>query len=351
MPSLKDAARTALAEVVALREGEEVLIVTNPEETVFPIARALYDEALALRARPVIALQEKKLTVDYAERLVLEAIKAGPDVLITMTAARLGKDPCGLHTGYVGRDGRKFETIIDKVTKGDRRARGFSTPNPSPTMFMRCVLVDYGALRARAARLKAALDVGREARVTAPGGTAIAFSIEGRRAIANDGDCRLPGKYHNLPAGEVYVSPALGSGDGVIAVDGTMSTLHGPAKPGQPVLLRLEGGFVTDISGGRDADALRETIAEGEDMARRLGDPERGRNCRHLGEFGIGINDKAEIHGTILEDEKVLGTCHFALGSNYDFDAPAIIHRDMLVLRPTVFIDGRKIMENGDLLI
>jgi leucyl aminopeptidase (aminopeptidase T) len=351
MSRLEDAAKVAVTEVLGLREGEEALIVTNPDAHVFPVARALYGAVRAVGGRPVLMLQEKKVTTSYAERLVLEAIRAEPDVIMTVTAARLGKDPYGLHVGYTGMDGRSFDHVLDKVTKGDRRVRGFSSPNPGVDMFSRCVPVDYRAMRERAGMLKAALDAGGEVRVTSAPGTDVTFSIVGRRAIANTGDFRLPGQHGNLPAGEVYVSPAIGSAEGTIAFDGTISTLNGPTIPARPVTVRFKDGFATGITGGKEARLVRDTIAEAEAMARSIGDEARGKNCRHLGEFGLGINDKAEVHGTILEDEKAMKTCHFALGSNYDFDAPAIMHRDMLVLRPTVYVDGKMIMRDGDLLL
>ncbi|MFA6366017.1 MAG: hypothetical protein WCX13_02370, partial [Candidatus Hydrogenedentales bacterium] len=77
-------------------------------------------------------------------------------------------------------------------------------------------------------------------------------------------------------------------------------------------------------------------------------------NARHIGELGIGLNVEASITGNMLEDEKVYGTCHFAIGSNYDEDAPAMIHLDGLVKRPTITAlmpGGREIivMRNGDL--
>jgi leucyl aminopeptidase (aminopeptidase T) len=59
-------------------------------------------------------------------------------------------------------------------------------------------------------------------------------------------------------------------------------------------------------------------------------------NARNLGELGIGLNTEARITGNMLEDEKVYGTCHFAIGSNYDEDAPAMIHLDGLVKNPTI---------------
>lgn len=351
MPGLKKAATIALQEVLRLRSGEEVLILTNPEETVFTIAKALFEETRVLGGKPVLLMQEKKVTATYADRLVLEAVRAEPDILITLTKARVGKDPYGLQIGYVSRDGRRFDNIVDKVTKGDRRVRGFSSPNANPGMFARCVPVDYAALRQRAYRLKEILDHGKTVRVTSPGGTDIRFSIVGRRTFANTGDYRLPGCFGNLPAGEVYISPALGSGTGKIVFDGTLSTLEGPVIPEVPVAISFKDGFAGQIYGGPLADRVRRTIEEGEAMARAVGNEEEYRNCRHLGEFGIGINDNAQITGVILEDEKALKTCHFALGSNYDFDAPAIIHRDMLVMNPSVRIDDEPIMKNGDLLL
>ncbi len=350
MQGLKNASAIALQEVLGLRSGEEVLILTNFEDTVFTIAKALFEETRALGGKPVLMVQEKKVTAAYAERLVLEAVRTEPDILITLTKARVGKDPYGLRIGYVSKDGRRFDNIVDKVTRGDRRVRGFSSPNANPGMFMRCVPLDYDAMRQRAFALKSLLDSGNIVHVTSPGGTDIRFSVAGRRAFANTGDYRLPGHFGNLPAGEVYISPALGSGTGTIAFDGTISTIDGPQIPGAPVVLTFKDGFVERISGPM-ADLVERTITEGEAMARAVGNEEEGKNCRHLGEFGIGVNDKAKITGVILEDEKALKTCHFALGSNYDFDAPAIIHRDMLVMNPSVWVDDKPIMKNGTLLL
>ena len=71
--------------------------------------------------------------------------------------------------------------------------------------------------------------------------------------------------------------------------------------------------------------------------------------------MGIGLNPKAEISRTVLEDEKVLKTCHLAIGKNYDEDAPAMIHLDGVVHKPTitVYTRGKKrvILDNGDLKI
>lgn len=80
------------------------------------------------------------------------------------------------------------------------------------------------------------------------------------------------------------------------------------------------------------------------------------RNARSVGELGIGLNPLASVAGNMLEDEKAFRTCHFAIGSNYDEDAPALIHLDGLVSRPTIVaVDakGREtlIERDGELLV
>lgn len=62
----------------------------------------------------------------------------------------------------------------------------------------------------------------------------------------------------------------------------------------------------------------------------------------HLGE--IGLNPLAVISRNMLENEKVYGTCHLAIGANYDEDAHSINnHYDCLIKNPTinVFRNGR----------
>ena len=78
-----------------------------------------------------------------------------------------------------------------------------------------------------------------------------------------------------------------------------------------------------------------------------------GKEARNIAEFGIGTNEKAIITGNILEDEKVKGTCHIALGNNIGFGGKvnAPLHLDGIIKKPTIFIDNRKIMDNGKMLI
>jgi len=72
-------------------------------------------------------------------------------------------------------------------------------------------------------------------------------------------------------------------------------------------------------------------------------------NIYNLGELGIGLNPKAKVTGNILEDEKVIGTVHVAVGNNLSFggDNDVPLHLDGVVSEPTIDIDGRTLMDRG----
>ena len=64
-------------------------------------------------------------------------------------------------------------------------------------------------------------------------------------------------------------------------------------------------------------------------------------SIRRIAELGIGINPKAEIIGPTIVNEKKLGTCHIAQGSNAWFGGShySIIHWDHVIKNPRIYID------------
>jgi leucyl aminopeptidase (aminopeptidase T) len=348
---LSEAAAIAVKEVLALRAGEEVLIATNPADDTFPVARAYYEAAKAVGGKPTIVVSPVKDHLELGDRLMLEALRAVPDVFIGVWEKMSGLDPHGTTMGYIGRDGRKYESLVFKQSWGDGRMRGFFSALTTTDIIERLVPIDYAVLRERAAALKEILDKGKEAHVTSPGGTDVRVSIAGRKGIPDDGNLTMPGKMANLPCGEAFVSPAIGGTNGTIVFDGSMTLLDRSVIPEIPVLVTFKDGYVTAVTGGPVAKELLDVIKKGEQMAQSRGLTVEAKNARHLGEMGIGLNPKARPTDNLMEAEKAWKTMHFAIGANFDNDAPALIHQDCLVLNPSLWVDGEQIMKDGNLLL
>jgi len=344
------AAETAVQDVLKVKPGERVLIVTNPEEDVSEISQALYRAAVEAQARPTLMYQPVKSQLDFAEPEVIGAIKSAPEVLISMSANKIGKDEEAIAHPYMV-DGKPIPNTFHYLME-TKKTRSFWSPSVTREMFASMVPVDYVRMKREAAWVKDIFDRAVEIRVTAPAGTDVRFSVAGRKGMVDDGDFSRPGEGGNLPAGETFVSPVVGTTEGLIVFDGSISSHDGIIIIEEPIRVTYQNGFITDITGGEEAERLKETIRLGEENAHtfekegKLG-PGQGasyaKNARSLGELGIGLNPAAVITGNMLGDEKVYKTCHFAIGSNYDDDAEALIHLDGLVMDPTVVA----VMEDG----
>jgi aminopeptidase len=362
--SLAAAARIAVESSLKLREGETFLIVTNPEREVLEIASSLYDAAAAAGAKPTLVVQPTKAQTDCAEESVIAAFDAKPDAFASLSAQKLGKDRGGVRRPYDW-NGVSYDHIFHYQLYGARTLRAFWSPGLTRAMFAKTVPIDYAVLKERCEAVSRALSGALYARVTSAAGTDMRVGLRGRAPKSDDGDFSSTGSGGNLPAGEVCVSPQLRASEGTIAFDSSIAAIRGDIIIREPIRCRVEGGLVVDIAGGEEAAALRAALDQGAEAARQLG--REGslsadkveiyvRNARNLGELGIGLNPAATVVGNMLEDEKAFRTCHFAIGANYDEDAPALIHLDGLVSRPTIVAvapDGSEtvIEKDGELVL
>lgn len=363
-PALERAAELTVKRSLGVLPGERVLIITNPEPDVAEISQALYRWVKAVGGIPNLIWQETKTQLDPMDDAVRGALLSEPDVYVSMSANKIGKDVRAVATPYVTPDGTKFDSITNYLIHGKRCTRGFWSPGITKELYAASVPVDFDALKADCAWLAERLSQAVAIRVTSPGGTEITFSTRGRRAFIDDGDYRKAGSGGNLPAGESYISPVVGTAEGRIVFDGSMSTKDGTIFLYKPISVEYEAGFITQISGGMEAETLAETIRQGEEQTGAMETagtlaPGKGavyrKNARSLGELGIGVNPLAGITGNMIVDEKAARTCHFAIGANYDNDGPALIHLDGLVKEPTIELeraDGSTLvlLEDGELV-
>jgi len=150
------------------------------------------------------------------------------------------------------------------------------------------------------------------------------------------------GRWANLPPGETFILPI--GGDGAIAINGSLPGLV--LAGADSTVLHFEHGRLVEWTPAEGA-ATRHLFATQLDAARLDGDP----NWSRLAEIGFGVNPLiGALIGVEAYDEKKAGTLHIALGSNSELGGriTASIHCDLVVERPTVTIDGRLLLENGE---
>ncbi len=360
----KTPAETIVQDVLKTKKGERAVIIANPETNV--IAQELYSAFVEEGARPTLVYQQKKSSMDYAEDAVIGAIRSEPEIVLSISANKLGKDREAMEHPYsidLAGKTQSFDNTFDYLLSGKKSIRAVWTPGLSEDMFNRTVNIDYKLLGDRCQAVCKRYEKAVSVHVTSPAGTDIMVGVSGRKGLVDNGDFSLPGSGGNIPAGEAFISPVVGSCEGKIVFDGSMTFATGDALLSSPIEVTVSAGFVSSIKGGEEADRLLKdiTAAENESMAlvqKKKFSEEQGaeykRNARNIGELGIGLNPAASITGNMLEDEKAFRTCHFAIGENYDGDAPSLIHLDGIVRNPTVAIryeDGSSfiLMEGGEL--
>jgi len=306
-----------LLECMALRKGESCLVVCDTGRK--GIGTSFCEAAKQITSRANLFVIQMPGPEGWQPDTLsqLEKEMATPEVILLLTGQSLS------HT-----DARRRA-----VKRGARLA---SMPGITADMLQRAAGADYGAISKRSERLKAILTDADTISVETELGTAINFSVRGMQGHMEDGLYNRAGTWGNMPAGEACIGPEEGTTEGVIVVDCSMSTI-GPLE--KPLMIRVEGGRAVEIK-GKQATALLERLSP------------FGHLAFTVAEFAMGTNEWAQLGGVVLEDEKVFGTAHFALGNNISFggttDVP--IHLDGVLRAPTVTVDGRRIMERGKLL-
>ncbi|RKY86387.1 aminopeptidase [candidate division KSB1 bacterium] len=316
--SLKAPSLIALRDCMAVKKGESVLIITDENKR--EIGYALWETAKELETEAMILeIIPTKSDGEEPPRSVAEIMKS-VDVLLCPTTKSLS------HT-----DARR------NASKAGVRIA--TLPGITEDTLVRTLDADYNRIAELSIKLAKILTEAKIIRVTTEKGTDITMPVEGREGHEDTGLVHKPGDFANLPAGEAYIAPLEEKSNGVFVVDGAMAGL-GVLKE-TFIKIKVVDGYATEISGGPEAEKLIETIEP------------FGKPGRNIAEFGIGTNYKAQITGSPLEDEKIIGTIHIALGDNVSMGGTVNVpsHLDGIIRKPTVEIDGKIIMKNGEFMI
>jgi 2,5-dihydroxypyridine 5,6-dioxygenase len=194
-------------------------------------------------------------------------------------------------------------------------------------------------------RLRAA----REMRVTSPGGTELAISLQGAVCGGNWGYTTRPGTMTHWPGGLALAFPARGSVNGTLVLDHGDVNLTFKRYMEHPVRLRIEQDYVVAIENpGVDAELMRSYIAAWGD-----------REAYAVSHVGYGLNraarwdsmalyDRRDFNGTELR--AFAGNFLYSTGANEVAGRHTLGHFDLPVRNCTVKLDGATVVDAGTLV-
>jgi len=308
-------ARTLIDVCTKVKAGETVLIVTDM--TRVDIAKVIAGVARDRGAEVIISVMEpRRKDGQEPPRAVAQAMLEA-DVILSPVSFSI------THTHAVQNAARAGARIIVMT--------GFT----EEMMIGGGIEADFNSIKPACLGVAERLEKGCTIRVTTPAGTDITMDVSGRRGNALY--CVVePGQFSTVPTVEANTTPIEGSSEGVIVCDASIPYL-GIGVITEPVVAKVEKGFIVDISGGRQAEILRKDLESHNDP-----------NAFNVAEIGIGLNPKCRMCGIMLEDEGVQGTAHFGIGTSITLggNTKAPIHYDLLVWHPRIEVDGKVLVDD-----
>lgn len=221
------------------------------------------------------------------------------------------------------------------VAKG---ARVCNIRNVNEDMMIRGgVTADYREVKRITDQLVKVINKGTMVRITTPEGTDIKFSIEGRQGHSLSGYATNSGEFSGLPDGEAACAPLEGTAEGVIVNPYLIEDID---VVQDPIRIEVSQGLVTRVEGGKEAQELLKVLEKA------------GMPGRNIAEFAFGTNPSCRLTGMSREDKKKLGTAHIAIGDSKSLGGTVdcYMHMDIMFLKPTITIDDRIIVKDGNLI-
>ena len=314
-------AHRILQQNAGVRPGELVLIVTDFEKA--SLATILASAAMSLGAEPLVVTMLPR-TVDGQEPPpAVAASLMHADVVCSLVAKSI------THTH-----------AIKAALAGGARVVGL-------TAFVEDQLIgggidaDFEALTPLCRRVGALLAEATAARVTTPAGTALTMSLEGRPGNVHRGIVRNPGEFTTVPNAESSTSPVEGTADGTIVADASLP-YYDIGLLQEPIVMQVKRGMITELTGGSQARVIAAMMAAQKDP-----------NVYNIAQLSFGLNPKCRIRGVMLDDEGAYGTCHIGIGTSIMLggEVKTPMHYDVLMWKPTLELDGKVVLRDGDWLL
>jgi leucyl aminopeptidase (aminopeptidase T) len=328
---------------MGVKRGERITVVTDVPT---------YEEWMKKESTQLAEMVERSLLAKMVSEI---ATTSFPDCTVDFYAyPSVGKH--GTEPGQEVEDKLKKADVAIAITSyslSHTNARGNATKSGTrissmpmfiPEMFLPGgpMAVDYTRIHEECAKIAALVEKAKDITLISPGGTALKFSLDGRKGLIDDGIRTEKGAFGNLPAGEVYTVPLEGTTNGKLVVEeGWYAGLT------EDLTFIFKDGFVVEVmGGGKVGDEFRELL-------QCTNNEEPFLSRRNCAELGIGTNPNAKRPDNLLEAEKIRETVHIAIGdsSHMGGKVEADLHQDFVIPKPTLSFDGQIIIKEGKIVI
>src|SRR5436190_3269398 len=324
-PDLAPGARNAVDVCLAIQRGERVALVADePSSGVAASLAVALDEARA------------EWTGVLIERTGGRPLRSAPrevvDALERVDAGILCVQP------REGELAARMEIVSIVERRGIRYAHMVGV---TPEIMRQGMRADYRRVDALSQRLCEWMRDAEHLRVTTPAGTSFTASFDRSMAWVKTSGLISSRYWSNLPAGEVFTTPA--SVDGTFVCNATAGDYFGP-KYGDlsetPLTLQMRSGRLASAHSSR-SDLEREFWAY----------CHTDQHSDRVGELAFGTNIGLDgMIGVLLQDEKVPGV-HLAFGDPYGSQTGASwksrTHIDVLTRNCDVWIDEKQVIDGG----
>jgi aminopeptidase len=324
-PELMPGARNAVETCLAVRPEEHVALIAD-------VASGAVAASLAAALGERKAAYTGLLLEDFGPRPMSGAPKPVLDALETADVGILCMNP------QPGELGARM-AIVQVVER--RRIRYAHMVGVTPQIMQQGMRTDYKKVDQLSDRLRERMLRAETLTVKTEAGTSFAAHFDRGLDWVKTSGLISPRYWSNLPAGEVFTTPA--TVDGTFVCDATAGDYFN-GKYGDlqatPMKLTIEGARLTKVE------------CERKDLEKEFWDYcHTDENSDRIGELAFGTNlGLSKMIGILLQDEKFPGV-HIAFGDPYGSQTHANwkskTHVDVLTRECDVWIDQDQIIEKG----
>ncbi len=324
-PSLAPGARNAVEVCLAVQRDEEVALIADRASAEVAASLAIALEEVGARARCVLVEEVAKRPLAGVPATINDALERADAGILCVQPQQ----------GELG-------TRMDIVAIVERRQIRYAhMVGVTAEIMMQGMRADYRLVDRLSTRLCERMRGASTLRVTTAAGTALTASFDPSLAWIKTSGLISPRYWSNLPAGEVFTTPA--SVDGTFVCNGTAGDYFG-MKYGDlsstPLMLEMEKGRLVSARCER-AELEREFWHYCHSDA----------NSDRVGELAFGTNLALDdMIGNLLQDEKIPGV-HLAFGDPYGSqtgaDWKSRTHVDVLTRECDVWIDQDQVISRG----